>query len=143
MCPPPYILSDIMLIILPQMRSFTLVLLRRFMLRPVSDQPPPTTTAKRRLQTLSDQITPAISGAIEDSLLHSFMHESSPSVRSASVETITALANNMRRKGRPWLALQPQAFGMTQNGNTAMRDSICGLLAGTRMLGVCGQTDSV
>jgi importin-5 len=133
----------IMLIIPPQIRSFALVLLRRFMLRPVSDQPRPTTNAKGRHQTLSDQMTPAISGAIEDLLLHSFMHESSPSVRSASVETITALATNMRRKGRPWLALQPQAFGMTQNGNTAMRESAFRLLAGTRMLGVCGQTDSV
>ncbi|KIM80944.1 hypothetical protein PILCRDRAFT_89265 [Piloderma croceum F 1598] len=81
------------------MCSFTLVLLRRFMLRPGSDQPRPTTNAKGRPQPLSDQITPAISGAIEDLLLHSFMHESSPSVRSASVETITALVNNMRRKG--------------------------------------------
>jgi hypothetical protein len=69
------------------------------------------------------------------------MHEFSTSLRNASVKTITALATKMRRKVRPWLALQPQAFGMTQNGDTVMGESVCRSLAGTRMLGVCGQIE--
>jgi hypothetical protein len=127
--------SEFMLIIPPQMHSLTLVLLRRlcFALPNINlDQPP---TLQRVLK--HSLIRSAMSGAIEDLLFHSFMHEFSTSVRSVFVKTITALATKMRRKVRPWLVLQPQAFGMTQNGNTIMGESVCRSLAGTRMLGVC------
>ena len=60
-----------------------------------------------------------------------------------SIKTTTVLANNIWRKGRPWLALQPQASGMTQNGNGAMRESTFRFLASTQMLGVSGQTGPV
>ena len=65
-------------------------------------------------------------------------------VRHASVEAIAALANYSMQKDRPWNELQEQAFNMTQNPNTALRESAFRLLAGTRMFGIGGrQTDIV
>jgi hypothetical protein len=51
---------------------------------------------------------------IERLLLHSFCHEPAPTVRTATVEALTALANHFTRKGRQWGALQEQALGMAR-----------------------------
>jgi importin-5 len=128
------------------MRSFSLVLLRRFLLRPLLSESQARSTLSWRAPrpTLSDNLSPDTLAIIQRLLLHSFSHEPSVNVRHASVEAITALANDSMQKDRPWNELQEQAFNMTQNPNAALRESAFRLLAGTRMFGLgVRQTDIV
>jgi hypothetical protein len=123
------------------MRSFAFVLLRRFLFRPLAQPQPPQVEAQP--QTLYDHLSSDTLSAIQQLLLHSFSHEPTSAVRQASVETISALANCSRKKGRPWHALQELIFPMTRNQNVALRASAFKVLAGTDMRGMGAQKEDV
>jgi len=120
-----------------QMRSFSLVLLRRFLFRPCSAQSQPSSTTKQAPRlTVFDILSSDTLSNIELLLLHSFSHEPSPTIRHAAVEAITAVCNYLAQKGELWQALQDQAFNMTQSQNAVLRESAFRLFAGTRILGM-------
>ncbi|KAF8952312.1 armadillo-type protein [Flammula alnicola] len=96
------------------MRSFSLVLLRRLLFRPAptaSSQPNPPGTR----QTLYDHLSNQTLATLERLLLFSLSHETSSNVRRKTVDTICDLANQGMMRGRPWHALQAQAFAMTHS----------------------------
>ena len=121
-----------------QMRSFSLVLLRRLLFRP---QPNPAPQAPRL--SLYDHLSSGALSNIERLLLHSLSHEPSPVVRRKSVDTVTDLANNAMQRGRPWHALQAQAFSMTQGQDPGLRECAFRVFAGSSMLVMDLQTDAV
>ena len=84
------------------MRSFSLVLLRRllFRVRPASGLPP------------YDLLSANALGTLQRLLLSTLPHEQVPDVRRKAVDAITDLANHEMARGRPWHALQAQAFSM-------------------------------
>jgi len=84
------------------MRSFSLVLLRRllFRIRPTPGLP------------LYDLLSASALGTLQRLLLSALSHEQVPDVRRKAVDTITDLANHEMARGRPWHALQAQAFSM-------------------------------
>jgi hypothetical protein len=174
------------------MRSFSLVLLRRFLFRPtlpqgqagaqpfviggpshpfvVDDDDPSqesdsplrrflrTTLAKQQIPVAQffnrpppplppvvlDDLSQDSTSAIERLLLQSFCHEPSQTVRTATVEAITALVNHLTRKGRQWGALREQALGMARGQNEVLRESAFRLFARTQVLGMGGwQSDVV
>ena len=167
------------------MRSFSLVLLRRFLFRPtrsrgqagaqpfatggpshsfVIDDDDPFEKSDAALQrllrsiTMSNKHIPAAQffnrpapppppvvvddlsqdsiSAIERLLLQSFVHEPAPTVRTATVESITALADHFLGKGRQWGALQEQALGMARGQNKVLRESAFKLFVRTQVLGM-------
>ena len=81
------------------MRSFALVLLRRFLSR--SSLPPITKVpdSKDSHPTLYDSLSSDAVSAIQDLILRSFSHEPTSAVRRASVETTTALLIIAWREG--------------------------------------------
>ncbi|KAF8637449.1 hypothetical protein AX17_002814 [Amanita inopinata Kibby_2008] len=93
------------------MRSFSLVLLRRLLFRP--SQPTHPSRSLPRL-TLYDHLSSTTLSKLERILLHSLSHEPSPVVRYKSVDTACDVANQGMMRGRPWHALQAQAFSMAQ-----------------------------
>ncbi|KAF7789278.1 hypothetical protein EIP86_000219 [Pleurotus ostreatoroseus] len=68
---------------------------------------------------------------IERLLLHSLAHEPSLAVRHKAVDTVTDLANNAMSRGRPWHALQQQAFAMAENEDPAARESAYRVFSGS------------
>ncbi|KAJ6487827.1 armadillo-type protein [Mycena sanguinolenta] len=115
------------------MRSFSLVLLRRLLFRPApssptqphsaSSQSPTSTSQQQAYQsqnhprlTLYDQLSSQTLTTLERLLLHSLQHESSNLVRRKTVDTVSDVAGEGMRRGRPWHALQALAFNMTQAG---------------------------
>ncbi|KIM80082.1 hypothetical protein PILCRDRAFT_543941 [Piloderma croceum F 1598] len=125
-------------------RSFSLVLLRRFLfhLSSAKLQPTASPAGQAPRATFLDKLSSDTHSTIKLLLLHSFSHEPAPIVRNATVEAITVYANHLAQKGQPWEALQAQAFNMTQSQNAALRESAFRLFVGTRMLGI-EQTDTV
>ncbi|KAF9445877.1 ARM repeat-containing protein [Macrolepiota fuliginosa MF-IS2] len=128
------------------MRSFSLVLLRRLLFR-VS--PSPSQQHQPRL-TLYDHLSSNTLTTLQRLLLHSLTHELSQDVRKKAVDTITDLANQEMARGRPWHALQSQAFAMTQYQAAdrgvppaALRESAFRVFAGCPNLVVDLQTDAV
>ncbi|KAF8827569.1 hypothetical protein HHX47_DHR4000278 [Lentinula edodes] len=148
------------------MRSFSLVLLRRLLFRPV---PTPTTLSSTdsassstpqpvpsfhslsapRL-SLFDHLTTSALTNLERLLLHSLSHEPAASVRRKTVDTISDVANQGMLRGRPWHALQAQVFSMTQatsatNGvaGEGLRESAYRVFAGCPNLVMDLQTDAV
>lgn len=119
------------------MRSFSLVLLRRLLLRtsgpPSSSGPPP---------TLYDQLPSNTLSSIERLLLHSVAHEPTSVVRRKAVDTVIDVANKSMQRGRPWHALQVQAFGMAQADEGA-RESAYLIFAGCTDLVLDLQTSGV
>ena len=103
------------------MRSFSLVLLRRLLFRsPLNQQVP-----------LYDVLSAQSLSTIERLLLHSLAHEPSLAVRHKAVDTVTDLANNAMSRGRPWHALQQQAFAMAENEDPAARESAYRVFSGS------------
>ncbi|TFK68992.1 ARM repeat-containing protein [Pluteus cervinus] len=132
------------------MRSFSLVLLRRLLFRtaPNAQAVPANPTRPAPRLTLYDHLSANTLNTLERLLLHSLSHEPTPLVRRKTVDTICDLANQGMSRGRPWHALQAQAFNMTQiNGgeasNADMRESAYRLFAGCPNLVMDLQTDAV
>lgn len=130
------------------MRSFSLVLLRRLLFR-VSPSPSQQLQQQPRL-TLYDHLSSNTLTTLQRLLLHSLSHELSQDVRKKGVDTITDLANQEMTRGRPWHALQAQAFSMTQIQTsdrgippTALRESAFRVFAGCPNLVMDLQTDTV
>ncbi|KIM73570.1 hypothetical protein PILCRDRAFT_829051 [Piloderma croceum F 1598] len=124
------------------MRSFSLVLLRRLLFRPAPAQKQNPGAQAPRL-SLYDHLSSSALSTVERLLLHSLSHEPSAAVRRKSVDTITDLANNSMQRGRPWHALQAQAFSMTQSADAGLRESAFRVFAGSSMLVMDLQTDAV
>jgi hypothetical protein len=122
------------------MRSFSLVLLRRLLFRP--DAAAPQTPKAARL-TLYDRLSSQTLTQIERVLLHSLAHEPQDVVRRKTVDTVADLANQSMRRGRPWHALQAQAFGMAQAEDAPSRDVAFRLFAACPNLVMDLQTDAV
>jgi hypothetical protein len=120
------------------MRSFSLVLLRRLLFRA---SPPPTSKSPRL--TLYDRLSAQTLTSIERILLHSLLHEQTDTVRRKAVDTISDLANNSMERGRPWHALQAQAFAMCKSADSSARESAFRIFAGCPNLVMDLQTDAV
>jgi len=131
------------------MRSFSLVLLRRLLFRAA----PGTTTSRTppvaRL-TLYDHLSHQTLSTLERLLLFALSHETSSNVRRKSVDTICDLANQGMMRGRPWHALQAQAFSMSHSqtseqneASTALRETAYRVFAGCPNLVMDLQVDAV
>ncbi|PFH46147.1 hypothetical protein AMATHDRAFT_70474, partial [Amanita thiersii Skay4041] len=70
-----------------------------------------TTTTTPRL-ALYDHLSAGTLAKLEGILLHSLLHEPAVMVRHKSVDTVCDVANQAMARGRPWHALQAQAFSM-------------------------------
>jgi len=121
------------------MRSFSLVLLRRLLFRTAPQKP----NTKGLGLTLYDHLSAQTLTTLERLLLHSLSHEPAQAVQYKSVDTICDLANNSMSRGRPWHALQAQAFTMTQGHDPAMRENAYRVFAGCPNLVMDLQTDAV
>lgn len=102
------------------MRSFALVLLRRLLFR----------TQPNTSMTLYDHLSSHALATLERLLLRILSTEPSPVVRPKAVDTICDLANNSMGRGRPWHALQAQAFSMTQSEDANAREGAYRVLNG-------------
>ena len=120
------------------MRSFSLVLLRRLLLRTAQQQHPKTVAL-----TLYDRLSSQTLATLERLLLHSLAHEPSQVVRHKSVDTICDLANASMSRGRPWHALQVQAFNMVQSPDPGLREAAYRVFEGCPNLVMDLQTDAV
>ncbi|KAI5991786.1 armadillo-type protein [Pisolithus marmoratus] len=120
------------------MRSFSLVLLRRLLFRPPPQQHP-----KDPRMTLYDHMSTQALTTLERLLLHSLSHEPSDSVRRKTVDTVCDLANNAMSRGRPWHALQAQAFSMTQVAEIGFRECAFRVFSGSPNLVIDLQTEAV
>ncbi|KAH9167134.1 ARM repeat-containing protein [Lactarius sanguifluus] len=100
-------------------------------------------TAKSPRMTLYDRLSSQTLTTIERILLHSLLHEQIDSVRRKAVDTICDLANNSMERGRPWHALQAQAFSMCKGADPSARDSAFRIFAGCPNLVMDLQTDAV
>ncbi|KAG6909546.1 hypothetical protein DXG01_016939 [Tephrocybe rancida] len=98
------------------MRSFSLVLLRRLLFRPSPSSPPaPTPSSNTQPRpALYDHLSSQTITTLERLLLHSLQHEPNPKVRRNTVDTVSDVANQGMRRGRPWHALQGLVFQMAQ-----------------------------
>ena len=115
------------------MRSFSLVLLRRLLFR---------STSQTRL-SLYDHLSSQSVATLERILLHSLLHEPVPVVRRKAVDTVADLANQAMARGRPWHALQAQAFRMADGGDVLTRESAFRVFGGSVNLVIDLQTDAV
>jgi hypothetical protein len=121
------------------MRSFSLVLLRRLLFRP----DPGTNVSSHPRMTLYDRLPANTLAHLERLLLHSLSEEPDSSVRRKAVDTICDLANAAMARGRPWHALQAQAFAMAQAAEPIKRESAFSAFAGCPLL-VCDlQPDAI
>ncbi|KAL4079008.1 armadillo-type protein [Scleroderma citrinum] len=120
------------------MRSFSLVLLRRLLFRS-----PPHSTQKDPRFTLYDHMPNHSLSTLERLLLHSLSHEPSDSVRRKTVDTVCDLANTAMNRGRPWHALQAQAFNMTQADVPGFRECAFRVFSGCPNLVMDLQTEAV
>ena len=64
-------------------------------------------------------------------------------MRRKSVDTVCDLANNAMTRGRPWHALQAQAFNMTQTAEAGFRECAFRVFSGCPNLVIDLQTDAV
>ncbi|KAG5641749.1 hypothetical protein DXG03_004294 [Asterophora parasitica] len=96
------------------MRSFSLVLLRRLLFRSIATPGPRPTAHPAPRFTLYDHLSSQTLTTLERLLLHSLAHEPSTKVRRNTVDTVCDIANQGMSRGRPWHALQSQAFTMSQ-----------------------------
>ncbi|KAF8161678.1 armadillo-type protein [Crassisporium funariophilum] len=148
------------------MRSFSLVLLRRLLFRPApltnphnptspssSSPTSPTHSSQHhhphphhqnhtRL-TLYDHLPHTTLASLERLLLFALANEGSAHVRRKCVDTVCDVANQGMGRGRPWHALQAQAFGMTGVGGAGMRESAYRIFAGCPNLVMDLQVEAV
>lgn len=115
------------------MRSFSLVLLRRLLFRTLPDQRLP----------LYDHLSAHTLSTIEKLLLHSLLHEPSAVVKRRATDAISELANSSMSRGRPWHALQQQAFSMAQSEVASARESSYRVFSGSPNLIMDLQPESV
>lgn len=115
------------------MRSFSLVLLRRLLFRSTTNQSLP----------LYDHLSAQTLATIERLLLHILLHEPTIAVRRKATDTVSEVANYSMSRGRPWHALQQQAFQMTDNEDPVTRENAYRVFAGSPNLIIDLQTDSV
>ena len=140
------------------MRSFSLVLLRRLLFRPApatnsnSNPTSPSIPSSFPRLTLYDHLSHQTLATLERLLLFSLSHEVSPHVRRKTVDTVCDLSNQGMVRGRPWHALQAQAFSMiqsqgpsspAQDGSPALRESAFRVFSGCPNLVMDLQTDAV
>ena len=140
------------------MRSFSLVLLRRLLFRPApttncnSNPTSPTASTSLPRLTLYDHLSHQTLATLERLLLFSLSHEVSPHVRRKTVDTVCDLSNQGMVRGRPWHALQAQAFSMIQtqgpsspvsDGGASLRESAFRVFSGCPNLVMDLQTDAV
>lgn len=107
-----------------QIRSLSLVLLRRILFRPLLPQALFNPNAQSELAppaNLYGQLSADTLDMLEGLLLHSLSYEPSPTVRHKSIDTIAQFATNGIRRGRPWHALQMQAISMAQSAHAPER----------------------
>jgi hypothetical protein len=152
-----YSFPFIWLLTLRQMRSFSLVLLRRLLFRPApatnnnSNSTSPTASTSLARLTLYDHLSHQTLATLERLLLFSLSHEVSPHVRRKTVDTVCDLSNQGMVRGRPWHALQAQAFSMIQTqgpssptlDGAALRESAFRVFSGCPNLVMDLQTDAV
>jgi importin-5 len=79
---------------------------------------------------LYDHLSSQTLTTLERLLLHSLSQEPSQPVRRKAADTICDLANNSMDRGRPWHALQAQAFSMAQNSDPNAREGAYIVFAG-------------
>jgi hypothetical protein len=121
------------------MRSFSLVLLRRLLLRSVGLS----TGGASSTLTLYDQLASTPLAQIERLLLHAVSHEPAGVVRRKAVDTVVDLAARAAERGRPWHALQVQAFALAQAAEPGARESAFAIFAGSPSLVLDLQTNGV
>ena len=99
-----------------QMRTFSLVLLRRLLFRsaPGSASEGPTLALANPRLTLYDHLSSHTLTTLERLLLHALSHEPAARVRRKCVDTVCEVAKQGMARGRPWHALQAQTFSMAQ-----------------------------
>jgi hypothetical protein len=131
-----------------QMRSFSLVLLRRLLFRPApatNNNSNPTSPAVPRL-TLYDHLSHQTLATLERLFLFSFSHEVSPHVRRKTFDTVCDLLRHdawstMACAASPSFSMiQSQA---TQDGGAALRESAFRVFSGCPNLVMDLQTDAV
>jgi hypothetical protein len=122
------------------MRSFSLVLLRRLLLRNAKQQQQHSKTVAL---TLYDRLSSQTLATLERLLLYSLAHEPLQVVRHKSVDTVCDLASASMSRGRPWHALQVQAFNMVQSPDPGLRETAYRVFAGCPNLVMDLQTDAV
>ncbi|KAH9833385.1 ARM repeat-containing protein [Rhodofomes roseus] len=115
------------------MRSFSLVLLRRLLFR---------ATSQSRLP-LYDHLSSQSVATLERILLYSLLHEPASVVRHKAVDTVADLANQAMARGRPWHALQTQAFRMVEAGDVVTREAAFRVFAGSVNLIIDLQTEAI
>jgi importin-5 len=121
------------------MRSFSLVLLRRFLFRTT----PHHQNSRGPGLTLYDRLPSQTLTTLERLLLHSLSHEPVRAVRYNAIDTVCDLANNSMSRGRPWHALQAQVFTITQGPDPGLREAAYRIFAGCPNLVMDLQTDAV
>ncbi|KAG5635297.1 hypothetical protein H0H81_011779 [Sphagnurus paluster] len=121
------------------MRSFSLVLLRRLLFRAT----PNTAPRPGPRTTLYDHLSSQSLTTLERLLLHSLAHEPAPKVRRNTVDTTCDIANQGMTRGRPWHALQSQAFSMAHGASPQDRASAFGVFAGAPNLVLDLQPEAV
>jgi importin-5 len=98
------------------MRSFSLVLLRRLLFRPM----PFATGASR--QVLYDHLSEQTRETLERLVLSCLQNESDEGVRRKVADTVCDLAKGSLDRGRPWEALQVQSFTATRSTVAGQRE---------------------
>jgi hypothetical protein len=93
------------------MRSFSLVLLRRFLFR---QKPSASGRRSGQYSTLCGELSLETLRLLEGLLLHSLSHERSPSVRRSGIGVICELAKQGIARKHQWDALEAQVVSMAQ-----------------------------
>ena len=125
------------------MRSFSLVLLRRFLFKRQY-------STKHNRLTLYDHLSNQTLTTLERALIRALTQEPDRVVRRKLADTVSDVANQAMRRGRPWHALQALAFSMAGEGGDANvaqtpahRESAYTIFAGCPNLVLDLQTDAV
>jgi importin-5 len=102
-----------------QMRTFSLVLLRRLLFRSIPNAPPPTQAAVQN--TLYDHLPESTRCSLERSVLSCLTHELSESVRRKAADTACDMANGSFERGRDWEGLRAWVSGACVGGNPGQK----------------------
>jgi len=113
---PHRLMTLLVLIYLIQMRSFSLVLLRRLLFRPM-----PYMSGVPR-QVLYDHLSEQTRESLERLILSCLQNETDEGVRRKVADTICDLAKGSLERGRPWEALQVQSFTATRSPHAGHRE---------------------
>ncbi|KZT38421.1 ARM repeat-containing protein [Sistotremastrum suecicum HHB10207 ss-3] len=108
------------------MRTFTLVLLRRFLFRAIPNSPSDHSQSRN---TLYDHLPENTRIALERLLLSCLTHETAEGVRRKVADTCCDMANGSFQRGRPWDALGAWVEGACARGDPGQRESAFTILA--------------